>query len=107
MAMDLKVLPAVAKELKDEPQSLKESVLGAFDRLRQGEIIPMPLCRPLFSVAKGLYELRFSYTAGEFRVFYYVKVGDAVYVIHATKKKTQKLERRVVELLRKRIGSLS
>lgn len=105
--MDVKVLPAVAKELKDESSSLKESIFGTLERLQQGENIPMPLCRPLFSVAKGLYELRFSDAAGEFRVFYYVRIGDAIYVIHAARKKTQKLEKRVIDLLLKRIRSLS
>lgn len=104
--MDVKVLPVVAKELKDESQSLKESIFGALERLQEGEIIPMPLCRPLFSVAKGLYELRFSDAAGECRVFYYIKISDAIYVIHAIRKKTQKLERRIIELLQKRIRSL-
>ena len=106
MNMGIKVLSAVAKEIRDEPQELKESVFGVLERLEHGETIPMPLCGPLFSVAKGLYELRFSYVAGEYRVFYYVKIGDAIYVIHAMKKKTQKLECRVIELLQKRIGSL-
>lgn len=104
--MEIRVFPVVAKELKKEPQELKESIYGVFERLERGENIPLPLCRPLFSLLKGLYELRFSYRAGEYRVFYYVKIGDAIYIIHAMKKKTQKLETRVIELLKKRIRSL-
>lgn len=105
--MELKILPQVVREMKDEPTELKQSVFGALERVGRGESIGMPLCRPLPSVAKGLYELRFSYRAGEYRVFYYVKVRDAVYVIHAMRKKSQKMDRRTVDLLHSRIRSLS
>lgn len=104
--MRVLVLQAVVKELEHEPKELKESVYGALGRLERGEHIPMPLCRPLSSIVKGLHELRFSYRAGEYRVFYYLKTKDAIYVIHAAQKKAQKLEGRVIELLKVRIRSL-
>lgn len=66
----------------------------------------MPVCRPLFSIKKGLYELRFSYQAGEYRVFYYMKIKEALYVIHAMQKKSQKIVPRVRDLLKFRIRSL-
>ena len=106
MNMEVRILPIVARELEKEPPSLKESVYSVLDRLDCGETIPMPLCRPLFSIARGLYELRFSSRAGEHRVFYYIKVGEAIYVIHAMKKKSQKMERRTIDLLKMRIKSL-
>lgn len=101
--MEVRIFQAVARELEKEPQELKESVYGVLERLSRGEQIPMPLCRPLFSVERGLYELRFSHIAGEYRVFYYIKVKEAIYVIHAMKKKTQKIEQRTIELLKKKI----
>lgn len=85
---------------------MRESIFGALDLLGRGENIPMPLSRPLPSIAKGLFELRFSYSAGEYRVFYYLKVNEAIYVIHAMKKKTQKIEKKVIKLLRTRLRSL-
>lgn len=100
------VLDSVAKEMKHESDELKQNVFGVLERLEQGEIIPMPLCRPLYSVAKGLHELRLSDKRGEFRVFYYIKIGDAIFVIHAMRKKTQKMEKKTIELLKTRIGSL-
>jgi phage-related protein len=101
--MELKILPQVVKEIKDEPIELRQSVFGTLERLGRGESIGMPLCKPLPSIAKGLYELRFSYRAGECRVFYYIKVREAIYVIHAMRKKSQKIERRTVDLLLSRI----
>lgn len=104
--MKVIVLDAVAKEMKRESDELKQSVYGVLQRLEMGELIPMPLCRPLYAIAKGLHEIRLSDKVGEFRVFYYMKIGDAIYVIHATRKKTQKMEQRVIDLLKQRIRNL-
>lgn len=104
--MKVLTLRAVVRELEREPKELKESIYGALGRLERGERIPMPLCRPLSSVIKGLYELRFSYRAGEYRVFYYIKIRDAIYVIHAAQKKNQKMEDRLIELLKSRIRGI-
>ena len=41
MNMGIKVLSAVAKEIRDEPQELKESVFGVLERLEHGETIPI------------------------------------------------------------------
>lgn len=102
--MNLYVLKAVSRELSKEPQELRESIFGVLERLGYGENIPMPLCRPLFSIARGLYELRFSHR--EYRVFYYIKLKEAIYVIHAMRKKTQKIEGRIIALLLDRIRGL-
>jgi phage-related protein len=104
--MKVIVLDSVAKEMKRESDELKQSVYGVLHRLEMGELIPMPLCRPLYTIARGLHEVRLSDKVGEFRVFYYLKIGDAIYVIHAMRKKTQKMEKKTIELLKKRIGSL-
>ena len=104
--MELKILVQVIQEMRHEPPELKQSVYGVLERISRGESIGMPVCRPLSSISRGLYELRISYRAGEFRVFYYIKVKDAIYVIHAMRKKSQKIERRTVELLLSRIGGL-
>lgn len=104
--MELKILPQVAREMRDEPDELKQSIFGTLERVERGESIGLPFCRPLFSIARGLHELRFSYRTGEYRVFYYIKVGDSIYVIHAMKKKSQKIDRRTMKLLLSRIRGL-
>lgn len=104
--MKVKVFPQVTKEIEKEPLELKESIYGTLEKLELGEKIGMPLCRPLSDISRGLYELRFSYQAGEYRVFHYIKVKEAIYVIHAMKKKTQKLDNKTVALLKNRIRSL-
>jgi len=51
---------SVRKFVEGLSQSLQEDFLLAFDRLRQGENLEMPLSKPLFNIALGLYELRFK-----------------------------------------------
>lgn len=105
--MQLRILSQVVREMKGEPDELKQSVYGTLERVERGESIGMPLCRPLPSIARGLYELRFSYRSGEYRIFYYIKVKDAIYVVHAMRKKSEKIEKRTVDLLLARIRSVS
>lgn len=46
--------------------------------------------KPMPDVGKGVREIRIRDQAGAFRVFYVVESGDAVYVLHAFQKKTQR-----------------
>lgn len=99
-------MPQVAREMEKEAKELKESIFGVLERLDCGEKIGMPLCRPLFGIAHGLYELRFSSRAGEYRLFYYIKTKEAIYVIHGMRKKAQKLDAKSISLLKSRMRSL-
>lgn len=104
--MDIRILPQVSREIEKEPPNLKASIFGTLERLEEGESIGPPLSKPLPSIWKGLHELRFSYQAGEYRVFYFIKVREAIYVIHGMKKKSQQLDRKTIALLQHRIRSL-
>jgi phage-related protein len=67
----------------------------------------MPISRPLASISKGLHELRLSSRSGEFRVFYFIRVGDSIYIVHAGSKKKQAIDKRTSDLLKKRIGGIN
>ncbi len=71
-----------------------------------GKHLSLPISRPLPSIAKGLHELRLSDRAGEYRVFYVIRIGHAIYVLHATQKKTEKTDRRTIDLIKMRLRSL-
>ena len=88
------------------PVSVQEDFLIALDRLRQGERLSMPLSKPLSNLTIGLHELRFRDTGNIFRVFYFVKVGDAIYLVHAIRKKTQKLPDKDKKLILKRLKEI-
>jgi phage-related protein len=57
--------------------------------------------KPMPSVGPGAYEIRVQ-LGDAYRVFYVVKFEEAVYVLHAFQKKTQKTARRDIEIGRQR-----
>ena len=105
--MDIFVLKQAEKELKETPQDVRADIFALFEEMVQGKKLSMPISRPLPSIAKGLHELRLSGRGGEYRIFYVIKVDDAIYVIHALHKKTQELGKKTIELLKSRIRSIS
>ncbi len=96
----------VRKFVEQLPREVQEDFLLAIDRLQRGEQLAMPLSKPLFDVARGLRELRLREPGGIYRVFYFVKKREALYLIHAMKKKTKKLPDRDKRLILKRLKEL-
>ena len=62
--------------------------------------------KPLPRVGRGAYEIRVRDEAGAFRVIYVARFEDAVYVIHAFQKKTQRTSQADIELARARCKSI-
>ncbi len=104
--LELTVIKQAQRELKDAPRDVISDVFALFDDLMAGKHLSLPISRPLPSIAKGLHELRLSGRGGEYRVFYVIRVGAAIYVLHATQKKTEKTDKRTIDLIRKRLRSL-
>ena len=104
--MEIVLLKQAKRELRHAPPDVIQDIYSLFEDLGSGKMLSMPISRPLPSIAKGLHELRLSGTHGEYRVFYVIRVEDAIYVIHATEKKKNELDRKTAELLRLRIRSL-
>lgn len=52
-------------------------------------------------VGLGVREIRI-HVLGEWRVLYVARFADAIYVLHAFQKKTQKTDRKDVEIARRR-----
>jgi phage-related protein len=104
--MEIVVLRQAEKELKDGPKELMQDIYSLFDELSQGKSLGMPISRPLPSIVRGLHELRLSGKGGEFRVFYFIKIGDAIYIIHAASKKKQAIDKKTIDLLKTRVRSI-
>ena len=62
--------------------------------------------KPLPSVGPGAIEIRVRDSQGTFRVIYVAMIPDAVYVLHAFKKKSRKTSRLDIELARTRYREL-
>ena len=58
--------------------------------------------KPMSTVGAGAYEVRVRDDTGAYRVIYVAKFADAVYVLHAFQKKTQRTAKADIELAAKR-----
>jgi phage-related protein/DNA-binding XRE family transcriptional regulator len=79
------------------PEATRLEVVDALLLLESGQALEMTLSRNLAGIRSGLHELRFRDKAGQVRVVYYLKKGDAIYLVHAFRKKTQTIPRRETE----------
>jgi phage-related protein len=61
--------------------------------------------KPMASIGKGVKEIRI-HTAGEFRILYVARFKEAVYVLHAFQKKSNKTPGKDIDLARKRLKQL-
>ena len=104
--MDVIVLPQCRREIEDFPEEVVGEVLDSIARLRAGLMLSMPLSRPMPSLGKGLHELRLKDRSGQYRVIYLVRSADAIYLVHAFIKKTEKTSQRNVDVALKRIAQI-
>jgi phage-related protein len=88
------------------PEATRLEVADAILLLESGQALEMPLSRNLAGIRPGLYELRFRDKAGQVRVIYYLKKGDAIYLVHAFRKKTQTIPRRELDIIHKRLKEI-
>jgi phage-related protein len=62
--------------------------------------------KPMSTIGPGVREIRIRERAGEFRILYVVRARDAIYVLHAFQKKTQKTRVRDLDLAQERYRSV-
>ena len=90
----------------DLPESTRLEIFDAITLLQNGAVLSMPLSRNLSGISPGLHELRFRDRNGQVRVFYYLKRGEAIYLIHAIRKKTQHIPQKELDIVLKRIREI-
>lgn len=106
MGLAVVVLEVCRKELRVFPVDVLDEFLDAVALLKSGAVLSMPLSKSMASVGKGVHELRLKISNGIYRVFYVLKKKEAIYVVHAFQKKTQKTPAKNIELVKKRIRRL-
>ncbi len=92
--------------LAEQSRDLRSDFSDAIEKISDGKSLQMPLSRNLSSIYPGLHELRLKDSSGQFRFFYWIKIGEAIYFIHAFHKKTQELPRQEIDLVIRRIKEL-
>jgi phage-related protein len=104
--MSVKALRFVGSSLDDLRNFPEEARRAAGFELRaiQNGLEPRDW-RPMQAVGSGVKEIRI-HALGEWRVIYIATLADAVYVLHAFQKKSQKTNRNDIELVRRRLKEL-
>jgi phage-related protein len=93
----------VEEFLSECSPEIRQDFVDAVNLLSEGIHLSMPLSRNLSSVHQGLHELRFKDRSGAVRVFYFIKKNEAIYMLHAFRKKTQELPKHEIDVVLKRI----
>ncbi len=102
----VRIHKSVAKEIKKLDSSARIRVATMFRLLASGESVGMPFSRPMPNVANGVHELRIKDERGQYRIFYYTKMNDALIVFHFFRKKTQATPKKELDVALKRLGSM-
>ncbi|MGH8114803.1 MAG: type II toxin-antitoxin system RelE/ParE family toxin [Rhodanobacteraceae bacterium] len=88
-------------ELRVFPQAARHDAGYQLHRVQCGE--QADDFKPMPSIGQGVEELRVRDATGAYRVIYTARLADAVYVLHAFQKKTQRTARADLELARQRL----
>jgi phage-related protein len=62
--------------------------------------------KPMTTVGRGVREIRIHYE-GQYRVIYVARIDDAVHILHAFQKKTQKTRKQDIEFARRRLKEIN
>ena len=91
----------------DDVRSFPEDVRkeAGFQRRRVQKGLSPVDWKPMASVGPGVIEIRI-HAGQEYRVFYVAKFVEAVYVLHAFSKRTQKSPQRHIDLAQRRYSDL-
>jgi len=95
--------PTALEFIRGEDPTIRREIGEALRDLQKGLPLGMPLSRPMPDVASGAHELRVTGKTSAVRVFYFVKLADAILVFHAFQKKTQKTPKREMALGQQRL----
>jgi phage-related protein len=86
---------AAKKDLIDFPDDARRQAGFELRSIQQGDLASN--FKPMSTVGKGVEEIRIR-TDNAYRIFYVARFEEAVYVLHAFQKKTQKTSHHDIEL---------
>jgi phage-related protein len=90
--------------VRDFPVDARHDAGYQLDKVQRGlqpdDFKPMP------TIGRGVEEIRIRDDAGNYRVIYTARLTDAVYVLHAFQKKTQRTSQRDIEMAKARLREM-
>jgi phage-related protein len=99
----LRFIGSSLDDMRDFPADARRQAGFELDSVQRG--LEPSDWKPMTSVGTGVREIRI-HVLGEWRVIYVAKLADAIYVLHAFQKKTQRTRREDIELARRRYGQI-
>jgi phage-related protein len=96
----------VENELNAVDVFTRSKIYEVLEQISKGNSIGLPLSRPMPIVAHGAHELRIGNPGGQYRVFYFLKMKEEIFVFHFFKKKTQKTPKGEIETAKKRLRDM-
>ena len=99
----LRFIGSSLDDLRDFPAEARRQVGFELDAVQRG-MMPTDF-KPMPTVGAGVYEIR-VHVLGEWRVMYVARFEQAVYVLHAFQKKTQRTRKEDLELAARRYRDL-
>ena len=90
--------------LRDFPKGVRHDAGYQLDKVQRGDqpddFKPMP------AIGKGVEEIRLLDSTGAYRVMYVARRAEAVYVLHAFRKKTQATPKNDLQIAKRRFRQL-
>jgi len=100
MAKPLYFVGSALEDLRAFPRVSRREAGYQLDRVQSG--LDPSDWKPMPTVGHGVREIRIHYK-DQYRVIYMAKFDNAVYVLHAFQKKTQKTRKQDIEIAKRRI----
>ncbi len=91
-------------DLRDFPEDARTDCGYQLDKVQSGE--QPDDFKPMASIGKGVEEIRVKDENGIYRVIYAARFEEAVYVLHAFQKKTEKTSQKDIDLAKARFKDM-
>ena len=92
------------EEIRAFPQGARREAGFQIEKVQQG--MEPDNWKPMKTVGTGTREIRVRDETGAFRVIYVATLPEAIYVLHAFRKKTEKTAKDDIDLARRRFSDL-
>ena len=102
----VRALKACERELKNFPEMIRVALADLLFRIDRGEFIRFPASRPMPSIGPRVHELRLHDESGEYRVIYWIKEHERIFLLHAFKKTTRATLKHNMFVAKMRLGGI-
>jgi phage-related protein len=103
MLKPLYFVGSALEDLRALPRAPRREAGYQLDRVQFG--LEPSDWKPMTTIGGGVREIRIHHE-GQYRMIYVVRIHDAVYVLHAFLKKTQKTRKQDVDIARRRLQEI-